>query len=838
MPLTSGWILLMAWRSARRNWKRLLFHACAVSIGIGALVAAGSFHHNLQEALRVQAKPLVGADVVVRSRRPFDAEAEALFLSLPYQHLSEAELTTVAFFPEGGGSRLLEVRAVERGFPFYGDVATDPDNVFSAIFDSPGILIERNVMAELGLAPGQTVEIGQAKFRITGALELVPGEAVASIFSAPRAFIDLSRLGSTGLIQEASLARHKRYFKTSQDSDLESLVSLLRSKEESAQWGVSTVADRQRSLGKRLENADRFLKMASLVALLLGGIGVACILYVYAREKRDAAVTLRCLGAPARRTLAVFATEGLFLGAAASVLGGALGLGLQAALPSLLDHFVRIDIPFFIAWSSLIKGIVVGFTLTFLFALLPLLPLRRASPLGAFRMNVDAGEAPLRDPAVWAVGLLTTTLVFLFAKSVIHRATLAAAVPLSMAAAIIVLSLITKLSLVWLRAIVPSTWPAPWRHGLANLFRPHNQTHVLVAALGLGGALVFTVGFLNNSLLRHIALSTGGDQPRLALIDVEKDQVDDLSALLRDRKANVLERAAFVPMRIQGIKGQPLGPDIADWARRREYRSTYRNFVAPSEHLVAGAWPPGSSRNDVVPVSIEEGIAEDLGVSLGDELAFNVQGTVIRAAVTALRRVDWFQLRPNFFVVFPDGVLEEAPQFHVILANAASTEQIGTIQRAVRAAFPNVSTVDLGMVLETLRRYFDKVALALNFMALFVVASAVMVLAGALLASRTERIRETALLRILGAPGHLIRKIHLIEYGLIGLFSAVAGLLLGLLAAFLVSRFLFEIAFSPDPGTAVTGMAALVMLSAATGAFLGRGQLRMPPLGIIRKDQE
>lgn len=768
-------------------------YVSAASVGIAALVAAGSLRHNLEEALRRQAKPLLGADLSIRSRRAFDADAERLFASVPHEKLREIELTTVAYFPSKAGSRLIEVRGIEKGFPFYGDIKTEPAGGINAIFDGPVIFVEENVLVEFGLASGDEVDLGNGKLTIGGAIKIAPGEAMASVFSAPRAFVSLDQLRKTGLLSGASLARHKTYFKIPDDTALKKIESQIGPVAKKTGWSVSTVEERRRSLGRRAENASKFLEIAALTALLLGAIGVASILYVYAKGKRETMATLKCLGAPARDAFLIFATQGVSIGIAGSLMGIALGIALQAGLPLALKQLVLVEIPFSLSWPSICKGLAVGFGVTVAFSLLPLLGLRSVSPLSAIRAEF---EPPKR--ARWS----------------------------------------------WPRPRAPLWWPAPLRHGFANMFRPNNQTPVLIAALGFGSALIFTIAFLNDSLLRHISLSASGEEPTLALIDIQTYQRDDVRELLKREGASVADEAPFVSMRIQKLKGVPaaeakmdVGRERPDWALRREYRSTYRATLGASETLAKGSWPPPAfNPAGPVPISIENGIADDLHVGIGDAITFDVQGVPMDTVIVALRNVDWFQLRPNFFVVFPPSVLEEAPQFTVMLAKTDTVERTAAVQRALREQFPTVSTVDLRMVLETLNSYFDKVALALKFMALFVVLTGLMILAGALVSGRQERLREAAVLRTLGASAWHLRFIHLLEYGFIGFFSALAGLALGAGASLYVTKQVFEIGFRPGLSPAINGMAGMIAICVVTGLFLGRGLLHRRPLETLRDE--
>lgn len=836
------WAVVMAARDGRKSWRRLLVYLSATGIGIAALVAAGSFRHNLQEAISRHAKPLLGADLVVQDRRAFDAGAEAALAAVPHPRVRETRLTTMAHFPASGAGRLIELRAVDRGFPVYGRVNTEPAGALPAIFEEPAMLLEENVMAEFGLKPGDAVEVGRSRFRVAAALKSVPGEAIASLFTAPRAYVDRSRVAGTGLVQDRSLAKHRVYFRIPDPAERERVAAGLKRQADKRGWRVSTVADRERSLGRRAQRAERFLNLSALVMLVLGGLGVASIMSVYARDKWAMAATLRCLGAPGPATLAIFVAQGALVGLTGSLIGAALGVAFQAAIPRILSAFVTVDIPFVVSWKAIGSGVAVGASVSFLFTILPLLPLRHAPPLAAFRFAYEAHRSPARDPLVWTCAVSAALILFAFAAEQLPNPWAAAALPAALAAALGALSLLTRLAIGWLRRHAPPGLPFAFRQGLAALFRPNNQTFLLVPGLGLGCALLFVVAFSHASLIRHLSFSPGGAEPNLALIDVQSDQLQPLVEKLRADGRDVRAAIPIVAMRLAAIKGRSVEQlrrekNVSRWALNREYRSTYRADLDEGEEITAGRWTSSAPRpGEPVPVSLEEGIAERFGVVVGDRLSVDVQGVVMELEVASLRKVDWFQLHPNFFMVFPPGVLEEAPHFFVVMTRAASAAESAEIQRLVREDAPNVSSMDLRLVLETLDDYFGKLSFVMRFMGLFVLLTGGLILAGALLATRHERVLEAALLRTLGASRREIRVIHVVEYGLIGAFAGTAGLVLGAIATRALAGSLFDIPFRPDWIAAPAGVAALIALTTLTGLALGRGMLRRPPLETLRDE--
>ena len=357
-----------------------------------------------------------------------------------------------------------------------------------------------------------------------------------------------------------------------------------------------------------------------------------------------------------------------------------------------------------------------------------------------------------------------------------------------------------------MRRWLPAGWPYVWRQGLANLHRPANQTVTLVLAIGFGAFLLGTLYLVQYNLLRQLRLTGGPARPNLVLFDIQPDQLAAVERELHDAGLPMIAPTPIVPMRIRSVKGRPVtellagssrgkgdGPSNA-WVFRREYRSTYRDSVVASERIVAGKW----SRRGESParISVERDLAGELGVGLGDEIVWDVQGVPVTSRVGSLREVDWARFEPNFFVVFAPGTLESAPQTFVTLTRVASAADRGSFQRRLAERFPNVSTLDLSMLQEALERLVDRVALAIRFMALFSLVVGALVLVGALASSRFQRVREGALLRTLGATRGQVFRVVLAEYLSLGLLASAVALVLAAAAGWAISRFVFEGGFT------------------------------------------
>ena len=315
--------------------------------------------------------------------------------------------------------------------------------------------------------------------------------------------------------------------------------------------------------------------------------------------------------------------------------------------------------------------------------------------------------------------------------------------------------------------------------------------------------MITTLFLVQSTLLNAVSLAGSGDRPDMVLFDIQSDQREEILQIVRSLDLPIQQDVPIVTMRLASINGRTVQeiseePDRGrrDWALFREYRSTYRESLIDSEEVLAGEWHGRvSSPSDKVWISLEQGIARDLGVSPGDQLVFDVQGMPVETEVGSLRKVDWERMQTNFFVVFPVGVLEDAPQFHVLMTQVRSAETSAQLQRTVVQLFPNVSTIDMALVLETVDAVLDNVTFVIRTMALFSIITGLVVLVGAVISSRYQRIRESVLLRTLGASRLQIRKIMAIEYLFLGFFAAVTGLVLAIVSSWALSYFFFETEF-------------------------------------------
>ncbi len=840
--LFNPWVWKTAWRDSRTHRRRMILFSTAIVLGIAALVAIRSLGEDLERAIDTHAKTLLGADLMISSRQPFNEEMIALLDSLGGEQAREVRFSSMVYFTKTGGTRLARIRAVEGGYPFYGEFIADPQSAARSFKAGAFALVEEALLLQYDAHANDSLKVGALTFAIAGRLKNVPGESAADAFIGPRVYFPLRYLEQTDLLQRGSQVTHTVHFKLNERVNVEQLMARLKPVREKYRLSIETVASQKEDLGEGMRNLYQFLSLVGFIALVLGSVGVASAVHVYINQKLNTVAVLRCLGASGKQTFAIFLVQALGLGLAGSVLGVLLGLYLQTWLPKILSDFLPVQIALTTSWSAVAQGLVLGLGMTLFFTLLPLLGIRKISPLLAIRSFYEEPRAGKRD---WLKGLAYVLLIITlvaFARVQSPSWRVALGFSFGLAVAFGLLFGVAKLLMKAVKKYFPSSWNYIWRQSLANLYRPHNQTLTMILALGLGTFLIATLLLVQQTLLQQIKLSSTGGQPNLVLFDIQTDQREGVAEIMRAKSLDVLQQVPVVTMRLEEINSKNVREiqkdttnGIPGWALRREYRSSYRDSLNDNEKLLSGTLQKMvRGPNDTIRVSVDEGIAKTLKVKVGDELVFDVQGVPVKTVVGSLREVNWRRLMPSFYILFPPGALENAPQFHVLVTRVPDAASSARLQRAVVQTFPNVSAIDLTLVLRTADNILSKVAFVIRFMALFSILTGLTVLASAVITSRYQRLQESVLLRTLGASRKQVLKIMTLEYLFLGGLAALTGLLLAFAGSWALARFVFETAFTPEVLPTLIIIIAVVGLTIFLGMVNSRGLVERSPLEILR----
>ncbi|WP_449439778.1 ABC transporter permease [Pedobacter steynii] len=464
-----------------------------------------------------------------------------------------------------------------------------------------------------------------------------------------------------------------------------------------------------------------------------------------------------------------------------------------------------------------------------------MLSVRIISPLNAIRHSFEKSTDP-KDPLKWIVYLLILLFVLAFTRFQMSSWMQAAVFTGSISIAFLLLFGLSRVLMWTVKRLIPSSSSYLWRQGFANLYRPNNQTLMLTISIGLSTAFICTLFFVQGILIKRVTISSAANQANMILFDIQNEQKEAIATLTRDFKLPVMNQVPVITVRIEKINGKTALQDTAGDSRRAfqgELRITFQDTLTSAEKVIKGVWQGKAKPEEKVYVSLEEGYARNIHVGVGDSIVFNVQGLLVPTIVGSLREVNWARMQTNFRVVFPTGVLEDAPQFHVLMTRITSNNVSANYQSAVVRKFPNVSVIDLGLILKTLDELLSKISFVIQFMAAFSMATGWIVLISAVLTSRGQRLRESVLLRTLGASRKQILAITTIEYLFLGAFSAGAGIILALGGSWLLAVFSFDTSFTPSLLPVLLLFVLICFLVVLTGVLSSRKVLNTPPLAVL-----
>ncbi|MFC3880235.1 ABC transporter permease [Algoriphagus namhaensis] len=834
-----SWIIKMAFRDFRKNISRLLLFVSSIVVGIAALVAISSFGENLTADIDSQAKELLGADLVLENNQPLGDQP---LDSLASKQAAEVNFASMVAFPETGASRLTQVRALSGEFPFYGSLETIPVEG-DASFRQGGkkALVEGALLAQFEAQVGDYIKVGEVEFEVVGELQQVPGQTGITATVAPTVYIPMEYLEETGLVQYGSRVNYSQYYLFDEGTDVELLIEPFKDQWEIDRVDADTVEDKKRQTGRSFANLSNFLSLVAFIALLLGCVGVASAVNVFVKEKLASVAVLRCLGVSSRDVLLIYLTEIKIMGMAGAILGAFFGTILQYILPLVFEDFLPVEVNLGVSWISVGFGLVTGLLVSVLFALLPLLKVRNVSPMATLRPET-ADTSLLKDPLRWAVIAGILLFIWGFSFYLLNSWQLALGFTGFVVFAFGILWLVGQLIMWAVRRFLPISLRYTLRQSLANLYRPNNQTISLIATIGLGTAMISTLFFLQNLLLDEVRFADKDDQPNLLMFDIQTAQLEDVKQRVLDKGLPIMQEVPIVTMQINEINGVdkqenselPDEERMGRWLYNREFRVTYRDSLIDTETLVEGELRKFENPGDSIFVSFSRDFAEGQDIKLGDEIEFNVQGRPLKTYVGSFRNVDFGQVSTNFIVLFPDGVLDAAPKFHVLITKTQTDQESAAVQAEIVRVFPNISIINLGTIVKTLEEILDKISFVIQFMALFSIATGILVLISSLIISKYQRMRESILLRTLGASSATVGKINTLEYFFLGSLASLSGIILSFAATWLLCEFVFEIQFR---GAWLEGLVLYLGITGITillGWLNGRKIINQPPMDILR----
>jgi putative ABC transport system permease protein len=832
----------MAWRESRAAWRHVVVFVACIAVGVAALVGVGSFAASLDRTLAREAKALLGGDLELRSARPLPPDAGPVLDRWRGRGAAVTlirELVGMARDPGRGTSLLVELKAVEPGYPLYGTLETVPAAPLADLLGEDRVLVQPALLERLGLRVGDAVEIGAARFRIAGVVGKEP-DRVATVFTlGPRVLIGAAALPRTGLVQFGSRVRYRTLVRLPSGLPARAVRTALSRDLSDPAIRITAFDEAQPGLRRFFEQLTTYLGLVGLVSLLVGGIGVAASVRSFLERRRTTIAILKCLGAEGRRLTATYLVQALALGALGSVAGAAIGLAVRALLGWLLVGFLPFELETRPEPWAIARGVAMGLGATTLCVVWPLGRIRAVPPALLLRHPVEPVSPGAPRP--WLAALPVAAGLLALAGWQAGSPKVAA---IFVAASVAALGLLAALArgVMALARRRPPLSSLAWRHGVASLHRPGGQTAGIVVSLGVGVMLVVSVALLERSMSAQIDLERRREAPSFFFVDIQPDQADAFVRTVGGAGGSgaVPTLTPVVRSRLAAVDGRPIGRGRTDgrqdaWRFTREYVLTFAAEPPAANVLTRGRWWTAAEAAARPRVSVEEEAARAFGVDVGGTLTFDVQGVPVEAEVMSLRKVDWQSLSTNFFVIFSPGALDGAPLTYVATARVDPSAETA-VQDAVARAFPNVTAIPVRDVLERVGRIMDQVAVAIRVVAAFVIGAGLVVMGSALATTRSQRLYESALLRTLGATRLVVARAFAVEYACLGIAAGLGGTGLAVLLAWIVLRFVLDVPWTFAAAALALGVSLPVALALAVG-FLGTFRLLgQRPLPLLRRE--
>ncbi len=876
-------ILKMVWREGRGSFRRFLSFLIAISLGVGSIVAVSSVAANLAAMTFFEARNLLAGDLEARLNRPLSPEGEEALSDLARRGIRFVRVTemigmasTGTAFRKGSAqafqSQLVEIKAVEPGYPFYGRFVVDPPAT-DLFEDSGSVWVQEALLIRLGLHIGDPILLGDGEFTVRGIVRKEPDRSIGLFSLGPRVFLSQEGLKKTGLVQVGSRVTRRILFKATEAWTPESLKEALVRLWPKESVRLQTYREAQPRLGRFLENFTTYLGLAGLITLFIGGIAVASNIHAFLAERTESIAILKSLGSRSSTIMAIYLLLAGLLGTLGGLLGAALGIGIERLLLSLLSPFLPPGFSFQIVFSPIFRGIVMGIGTTLLFSLWPLQKVRQISPARVFRMEVETNllvDEPfsrrseqrgkrLAPVVPMILPLILPTMLGLAGLAVWQAGSwrLGGWVIGATAAAVLLLLAVTGGFLRLIRR-APRPRSLILRYGIGNLTRPGRQVVTVILSIGIGVLILLTLLQVEKNLLAQLRENIPESAPSLFFIDLQPDQKEPFEAMAAKwnlKKAEgskvithrPVELTPLVRSRLLDLNGKKVSEiDVEGrpngWYFTREYVLTYQKELPPHNTLRRGTWwktGNGESRvieiSEIPEISAETEVARHLGIDLGSTVTFDIQGVPVTGKITSIRDVDWGSFATNFFFIFEPTGLDGAPTTYVATASTPPEKDL-SIQNEVTQAFPNVTVIPIREVLETIANILKEIVRTIRFMALFGMAVGLIVLSGAIAATRARRLHEMVLFKTLGATRPTLLAVLGVEYLFLGLIAVSVGGVLSVGLSWGIVHFLLDLPWRLELPALLIGSGMILLLTLLTGFLMSYRLLGQKPLAVLRSE--
>lgn len=840
----------IAWREARASSARFLFVVIAVALGVGALTGVRGFSEAFRSMLLRDARKLMAADLSVRQFDLPNADQEALLASFEKQNVDRTWITESVSMMSGPSSEnpvLVSIKAVDPAvYPFYGELVLEPPQSLRAALLRDSIAVSEDLLVRFDWRVGDRVKLGTADFRIAGIVAVEPDRMAGSLNVGPRVLMSREGLDRTGLIVTGSRAAQRILLRLRPGAPpVEEARTQLKTAFPEAM--IIDYRETHPLITRGLDRSTRFLSLVSLIALIIGALGVGMAMHSHLQQKLDTIAFMKCLGARSGQIIRIYTLQTLMLGIIGGALGVGIGLIVQRVFPALIARYFQLDPGLRWDAGAAIQGLSIGLLTTLLFTLPPLLSIRRVRPSLILRREMDEARPPLparirqgRVPAAIGALILSGILAIVWWLSESLRTGLYFVGGFGVS--LLLLAGIASLLLAGLKRIsrIGQQLPSSMRQGIANIYRPGNQASALLVALGLGVMFSLTIYLIQKSMLIQIAESAPPNMPNVFLINVTPRERDGVTELLR-KQPGVQGSPELVPLvaaRMVRINNRPVEElQLRGFSRRfRQTRSvSYSARIPPQTVVTAGNWWPQSSAadKDGAKVCASQDAARILEIKPGDELEWISHNRPIRARLVCVYRSEAVRIGSNLEFMFNPGALEGLPML-MFAAIRMQPSSVAQLQRIAFQRFPTVTVINGADVLAIVQEVVDQIALVIRFISFFAILAGAIILASSVAGTRFRRIREVVILKTLGATRRGIASIFSVEFTILGLAGGFLGSLLATVFSLIVLNRLLEVEYRFDPLPHLISIAGTMLLANAAGWIASRRILHQKPLEVLR----
>ena len=873
--LAWGTAAKIAAREMRHSRGKFLFVVLSVAIGVAALTGVRGFSASFRATLLDRARSIMAADLAAKSIQQTTPEE---MKGLEGIRASGVEMTTVtemmsmASSPQSMMPVLVSLKAVDPAlYPFYGEITLEPAMRLKDALGPGSVAVGDDLLLRLGLHVGDNVRVGGKTFRIAATVVDEPDRLSGNFEAGPRVLISRAALDATGLLAPGNHATERLLFKLPPPGDgrpvSDAAVAALKTKIAALlpEAQITDYRETNPSLTEGLDRATSLLSLMSLVALVLGAVGVAMAMRAHLQQRLDTIAIMKSLGARSGQIMKIYLLQTLLLGLAGGLLGVLLGVAVQLAFPSVLGKLINVPTELHMQWRAIFTGLGAGLLTTLLFTLPPLLDIRGVRPSLILRRAVEDNDDPF-IAAVWKkitknAAQIVATAVILggiagIATTLSDSAVVGRVFSLGLVGALLVL-LAASAAVLWgLKFFLNRTrlhLPSALRHGLANLYRPGNPSAALLAALGMGVMQIMLVFLVQRAVVGELNIASAPNLPNVFLVDIANSEIDGIQRVLK-AQPGVTTQPELVPMvgaRVEAMDGVTAAEARAkadeervqeqaqgterNARRRRMPRSvnlTWAEAVPVGTKVVAGEWWKAGERGPELAISQQE--AQWLGVKLGSTIIFAVEDQRIAATVVALTKDDGQHLFGRAQFTLPKAALDGLP---VVWSGGVhvTPERVGELQRALYAAYPTVTVINVAQAMETVRAVVIQITYVIQFLAAFSIFAGVVILASSIAGTKYRRIREVVVLKTLGATRGRIAAIFSIEFAVLGLVAGVVGI--GF--ANLITRTILHqmnVAYQAQLLLNFSALAGVAMLTVVTGWMASHRILEQKPLEVLREE--